>query len=425
MIEFLESFLFGTATSSHQIEGNNIFNDWWFYEQEGRLKYKSGKACNHWELYREDIELMAALGYSAYRFSIEWSRIFPKENELNKNALQRYQEIIDLLNERGITPMVTLHHFTSPLWFMKKGGFAKEENLRYWERYVKAVAESVEGAELIATFNEPMVYVMMGYMTGEWPPFIKNPLKAGKVEANLLKAHAMAYEILKGQNFKVGIVKNIPVFIPAGESERDRKARDKVDNLFNWNFLDAIWSGRVKSPLRTYKVPESDADFIGVNYYTASEVRHSWNPLKLFFEAKLADLSERKTLMGWSIYPKGLYEVLMNVQSRYKKPIYVTENGIATLDDEWRIEFIIQHLQYVHKALKDGCDVRGYFYWSLMDNFEWAEGFRPRFGLIEVDYETFERKPRKSAYVYGEIAKSGKIRDGLIEKYGLNDIASQ
>ncbi|AIF69244.1 beta-glucosidase [Palaeococcus pacificus DY20341] len=422
MFRFPRSFLFGTATSSHQIEGNNIFNDWWFYEQKGKLKYKSGKACNHWELYKEDIDLMAMLGYNAYRFSIEWSRIFPKEKEFNEKALQRYQEIVNLLNERGITPMVTLHHFTSPMWFMKKGGFAKEENLRYWEIYVKTIAENLEGVELIATFNEPMVYVMMSYIQGYWPPFVKNPLNAGKVEANLLKAHAIAYEILNGRNFKVGIVKNIPIFIPASESERDKKARDRVDNLFNWNFLDAIWSGKVKTPLKTYDVPKSDVDFIGVNYYTASEVKHSWNPLKFFFEAKLADLSERKTLMGWSIYPKGLYEAITNVQSRYKKPIYITENGIATLDDEWRIEFIIQHLQYVHKALKESYDVRGYFYWSLMDNFEWAEGFEPRFGLVEVDYKTFERRPRRSAYIYGEIAKSREISDELIEKHGLENL---
>ncbi|MCO6042045.1 glycoside hydrolase family 1 protein [Thermococcus alcaliphilus] len=420
MIVFPEFFLFGTATSSHQIEGDNKWNDWWYYEEIGKLPYKSGKACNHWELYREDIELMAQLGYNAYRFSIEWSRLFPEEGKFNEEAFNRYREIIEILLEKGITPNVTLHHFTSPLWFMRKGGFLKEENLKYWEQYVDKAAELLKGVKLVATFNEPMVYVMMGYLTAYWPPFIKSPFKAFKVAANLLKAHAMAYDILHG-NFDVGIVKNIPIMLPASNREKDVEAAQKADNLFNWNFLDAIWSGKYKGAFGTYKTPESDADFIGINYYTASEVRHSWNPLKFFFDAKLADLSERKTDMGWSVYPKGIYEAIAKV-SHYGKPMYITENGIATLDDEWRIEFIIQHLQYVHKALNDGFDLRGYFYWSFMDNFEWAEGFRPRFGLVEVDYTTFKRRPRKSAYIYGEIAREKKIKDELLAKYGLPEL---
>ena len=419
-IKFFDEFIFGTATSSHQIEGNNKWNDWWYYEQMGKLPYKSNKACNHWELYKEDISLMHSLGYDGYRFSIEWSRIFPKENEIDENALNKYREIIELLLERDITPNVTLHHFTSPLWFMQKGGFAKEENLKHWEKYVEIISGILEGVQFVATFNEPMVYVMMGYLTADWPPFIKSPFKASKVAANLLKAHTMTYETLSGK-FKVGIVKNIPIMLPATDREQDKKAAEKADNLFNWNFLNAIWSGEYKGIFGTYAVPESDVDFMGVNYYTASEVRHSWNPSKFFFNAKLADLSERKTQMGWSVYPKGIYEAIKKV-ARYEKPMYITENGIATLDDEWRKEFVIQHLQYVRKAIDEGYDVRGYFYWSLMDNYEWKEGFEPRFGLIEVDYETYERKPRESAYVYGEIAQKKEISEELIKKYGLRGL---
>lgn len=419
-IKFFDGFVFGTATASHQIEGNNRWNDWWYYEQTGKLPYKSGRACNHWELYKEDIALMHSLGYNGYRFSIEWSRIFPEEGKVNEDALNRYREIIELLLERGITPNITLHHFTSPLWFMQRGGFAKEENLKYWERYVDTVAEILKGTEIVATFNEPMVYVMMGYLTAYWPPFVKSPFKAFKVAANLLKAHALAYEVLSGR-FKVGIVKNIPIMLPASEGKNDRKASKKADNLFNWNFLDAIWSGHYKGIFTTYKVPESDVDFIGINYYTASEVRHSWNPSKFFFDAKLANLSERKTQMGWSVYPRGIYEAITKV-SRYGRPMYITENGIATLDDEWRKEFIVQHLQYVHKAVDEGYKVNGYFYWSLMDNYEWREGFTPRFGLIEVDYATFKRKPRESAYMYGEIAQRKEVGDELIQKYGLKGL---
>ncbi|ASJ07291.1 glycoside hydrolase family 1 protein [Thermococcus pacificus] len=419
-LKFPEGFLFGTATAAHQIEGENRWNDWWYYEQIGKLPYKSGKACNHWEKYEEDIGLMAELGYNAYRFSIEWSRIFPEEGRLNEDALNRYTEILELLRRKGIEPNVTLHHFTSPLWFMKKGGFLREENLKYWEKYVETVADILKGVKLVATFNEPMVYVMMGYLTAYWPPFVKSAFKAFKVAANLLKAHAIAYETLHG-SFNVGIVKNVPVMLPASDSERDRKAAQKADNLFNWNFMDAIWSGNFRGAFKSYRVPESDVDFIGINYYTAAEVRHSWNPLKFFFDARDAEIGDRKTQMGWSVYPEGIYRVISKMAG-YKKPMYITENGIATLDDEWRKEFIVQHLQYVHKAISEGYDVRGYFYWSLMDNYEWREGFEPRFGLIEVDYDTFERKPRESAYLYGEIAKKGEIGEELIKKYGLKGL---
>lgn len=402
---FPEKFLFGTSTAAHQVEGDNKWNDWWYYEQIGKLPYKSGKACNHWELYREDIELMAELGYNAYRFSIEWSRLFPEEGKFNEDAFNRYREIIELLLEKGITPNATLHHFTSPRWFMEKGGFLKEENLKYWEQYVDKAAELLKGVKLVATFNEPLVYVTMGYLTAYWPPFIKSPFKSFRVAANLLKAHSIAYELLHGK-FKVGIVKHIRVMLP--ERKGDEKAARKADNLFNWYFLDAIWSGKYRGAFKTYSVPESDADFIGVNYYTASTVRRSLNPLKMFFEAKDAEIGERRTQMGWSVYPEGIYLALKRA-SEYGRPLYVTENGIATLDDEWRKEFIIEHLRQVLRAIEDGIDVRGYFYWSLMDNYEWREGFEPRFGLIEVDFETFERRPRGSAYLYGEIARTKKL----------------
>ncbi|ALM75089.1 glycoside hydrolase family 1 protein [Thermococcus barophilus] len=415
-VKISDHFIFGTATSSYQIEGDNIWSDWWYWAEKGRLP-KAGKACNHWELYKEDIELMASLNYPAYRFSVEWARIFPEEGKLNESALERYQDIIDLLNKKGITPMLTVHHFTLPMWFALKGGFEKEENLKYWEEYVSVIAE-LKGVELVATFNEPMVYVVAGYLMGMWPPFKKNSPKAGKVAANLINAHAIAYEILHGR-FKVGIVKNYQHFIPATNSKRDKEAKDRVDYLFNWAFIDGIFHGSYESFMKKYKVNESDLDFIGINYYNIQKVKKSWNPLNPFI-AEDASVS-RKTDMGWSVYPKGIYEGI-KAFSRYEKPMYITENGIATLDDGWRIEFIIQHLQYVHKAIREDLDINGYFYWSLMDNYEWAEGFRPRFGLVEIDYETFERKPRKSAYVYGEIAKRKEISDELLEKYGLREL---
>ena len=414
-LKFPEGFLFGTATSAHQVEGENRWNDWWYYEEIGRLPHKSGRACNSWEMYGRDVDLRAGLGYGADRFAIEWSRIFPEEGKPNEGALMHYQRMIDLLNERGITPMLTLHHFTLPMWFAAKGGFERKENLEYWGRYVELIAETLEGVKLVATFNEPMVYVVASYVDGTWPPFTKNPLKAEKVAANLIRAHAMAYEALHGR-FRVGIVKNRPYFVPASESERDRKAAEEVDHTFNRAIIDGILTGRFKGFLRSFDVPVSGLDWLGMNYYNIMRVRAVRNPFRRFV-VEDADVG-RKTDMGWSVYPRGIYEGL-RAFSEYGLPIYVTENGIATLDDEWRVEFIVRHLQYVHRALEEGVDVRGYFYWSLLDNYEWAEGFRPRFGLIEVNYDTFERRPRRSAYVYGGIARERMIREGLVEGYGL------
>ncbi len=419
MLKFPEDFLFGTATAAHQIEGENRWNDWWYYEQIGKLPYKSGKTCNHWEMYREDIELMKKLGYNAYRFSIEWSRVFPKENVICEKSLQKYQNIIDLLNENSIVPMATLHHFTLPKWFVDKGGFANKKNLKYWEEYIRVIRDNIHGVSLFATFNEPMVYVSGGYLMGEMPPFIKNPFTAGKVEANILNAHAIAYEILKSKNVSIGIVKNIPVFERKSDNLRDEKAANRIHKLFNTNFLDAIWSGKLQTIIKKYSVIKSDSDFIGVNYYNRVFVSSSINPFKFFFNIYYSLKDDRKTMMGWSVYPEGIYTAI-KIANSYKRPIYITENGIATKDDDWRIEFIIQHLQYIHKAIREGIDVRGYFYWSFMDNFEWDKGFRPRFGLINIDYDDFKRTPRKSAYLYGKIAKNKILEDTILEKYGKN-----
>ncbi len=415
MLKFPPNFIFGTATAAHQIEGDNVNSDWWHYESIGKLPFKSGKACNYWNLYRQDIELMRSLGYNAYRSSIEWARIFPKEGKINENSLQKYQEIINLLNEKGIIPLVTLHHFTLPFWFLEKGGFTKEDNLKYWEEYVKALKDILD-VKLIATFNEPMVYVANGYIFGKWPPFEKAPKVASRVAANILKAHSIAYEILHKEH-KVGMVKNIPIFLAASQRNEDLKAARKVDNMFNFNFLNAIWNGTYEGIMGRYEVPESDADFIGVNYYTAYQVRHSYNPLKFFLDVRPAKMGEKRTDMGWSVYPEGIYKAVEKVY-RYKKPIYITENGIATKDDEWRISFIVQHLQELHRAIKEGHNVKGYFYWSFMDNFEWDKGFAPRFGLVEIDYKNFQRRPRKSAHVYGEISKEKEINYEILEKYG-------
>ncbi|WP_084322127.1 glycoside hydrolase family 1 protein [Desulfurococcus amylolyticus] len=416
MIEFPRDFTFGTATASHQIEGDNMYNDWWYWETTGRLRVKSGKACNHWELYREDIELMSRLGYDGYRFSIEWSRIFPQENLFDERALNRYVEIVELLRKHGITPVVTLHHFTSPKWFIDKGGWLREENISYFRRYVEAVVDSVKGVNYWVVFNEPNVYILQGYIMGAWPPGYKSLKIADKAAVNIVKAYKEAYEVLKGRG-KVGVAQNLISFKPASDGRRDLNACEKAREVYNHGFLKGVLQGEYVSLRGIKRIEESDMDFIGVNYYSGFVVKHVFNPLKMFMDVRPLDTG-LWTTMGYCIYPRGIYEVTREVYDRYRRDIIITENGVAVKDDELRILSIVRHLQYVYKALSEGIPIHGYYYWSFMDNYEWDKGFEQRFGLFEVDYSTFERKPRRSAYVYSEIARTKRISDELLEKYG-------
>ncbi|ASJ07285.1 glycoside hydrolase family 1 protein [Thermococcus pacificus] len=392
----MRKFLFGTSTAAYQIEGDNRWSDWWYWSEKGRLP-KAGKACNHWEKYEEDIKLMAELGYNAYRFSIEWGRIFPEEDKINEEALARYREIIELLLKSKIDPMVTLHHFTLPTWFALKGGFARDENLKYWERYLNAVSDILNGVRLIATTNEPMELVIEGYLTGNWPPFLRDPKTAFQVEKNLINAHSIAYETLSGKH-EVGIVKSMPsIKFPDGE------VAEEVENLQTFYFLDAIFEGVLKTPLGDMRVLPSSMDFIGVNYYTLHIVSKDTEPLRGLYEYEFGGYG--RTQMGWKIYPRGIYEAIVKA-SKYGKPIYITENGIATENEDERIKFIQDHLNWVKKAMEEGYDVRGYFYWSFIDNYEWDKGFVPKFGLVSFNPETWERIPKKSAFAYGRLAKN-------------------
>ncbi|MET1159554.1 MAG: glycoside hydrolase family 1 protein [Thermoprotei archaeon] len=420
MLVFPKEFVFGTSTSAHQIEGDNKYNDWWEWEITGKLPYKSGKAANHWKLYREDIELMAKLGYEAYRFSIEWSRVFPEEDKIDENALNRYGEIVELLHKHNIKPMITLHHFTNPVWFNRRGSWLKRENIRYFTKFVEVVVDSLRGVEYWITFNEANVYTLMGFIQGVWPPRYKGLNKGVEALKNLVEAHAEAYSILHRRGVKVGIAHNMIPFKPYSNKTRDIEKTRQVDKFYNWAFPEGILKGTMEVFGKKYRVVSSDLDFMGINYYSAWVVKHSWNPFKFFVDIKPLDTG-LWTKMGYCIYPRGIYEVLEAAYRETGKRVIITENGVSVDDDELRILSIIRHLQYVYKAISEKIPVEGYYYWSFIDNYEWDKGFEQRFGLVEVDYNTFERKPRKSAYIYGEIAKTHTISDELLGKYGEND----
>ncbi|NPA96162.1 MAG: glycoside hydrolase family 1 protein [Crenarchaeota archaeon] len=403
-LRFPEEFVFGVATSAYQVEGDNRNADWWEWEESGRVPSRSGKACNHWELYRIDIEIMAELGIQAYRFSVEWSRLFPQPKRIDYGALQRYHEILALLRRYGIEPVITIHHFTNPIWFARLGGWRKSENIEHFARYVELLADEFRDVRLWITINEPNVYAFMGFIQGSWPPGERNPKLADAVLRNLAEAHARAYEILRGRG-AVGIAQNMMWFVPRSSSRLDSRAKERVEEIWNWGFLKGVISGELRGFAGRYRVRESGLDFIGVNYYTALKVGHSWNPLRMFLSIEPLQSPARST-MGYYIHPRGIKEVVAETHRIFGKEIYITENGFAVESDDLRSRAIVEHLYCLLKAMELGARVKGYFYWSLLDNFEWDRGYTQRFGLVEVDFQTFERRLRRSAEVYSTIIRS-------------------
>ena len=429
-------FLWGAATSSHQIEGGNEHNDWWAWEAEGHVDggVRSGEATDHWNRFREDLQLAASLGLNSYRFSIEWSRLEPEEGLWNTVALDRYGEILSECERLGLLPMLTLHHFTSPRWFAENGGFTQSGAAEKFAAYVSRVIEAFgPRIPLWCTINEPMVLVAGSYLGTFMPPGEWAPRLASQASHQLLRAHVLAYDLLHSQSrerkgpwknwpLQVGIAHNMLDFLPDRRWHWAEKVLARIfDRFCNRAWLDAV-TGRKQHFGVVGMIPYADqvqeargrktADFIGINYYTKAYVQ--WRPLAPAHQA-FARLPVGVSFAGskdkvfsdveWAVHPKGLTRMLA-FAGGYGLPIYVTENGIADREDRLRPAFLHSHLKAVARALAEGIDVRGYYYWSLLDNFEWGKGFGPRFGLYHVDYETLARKPTKSAEVYRTIIEA-------------------
>ncbi len=417
---FPKDFLWGAGTSSHQVEGNNTNNDWWQWEQHIPLKMRSGQACDEWNRFEEDFKLAQSLGFTAYRFSLEWSRIEPSPGQFDNAAIEHYREMILSLKSRGIEPVVTLNHFSIPLWFVRQGGWLSDKSPELFARYVqRAIGALGSDVHYWVTLNEPAVYTYKSYMIGQWPPGEKSTKKAFKVVQNLARAHVLAYVKIKESYAQkgwkepmVGIAQQVLIFAPCSDSSLwDRLSASLRDRLINHLFVQALIRGKARVlGVFSMRLPRAGTlDFIGLNYYTREYVRNRGFLLSdiLGSECVSKDPGIKKSCLGWEIYPQGLY-TFIKAFSEYKLPILITENGICTSDDTQRSEFIIEHLQYVAMAMSEGAPVIGYLYWSLLDNYEWAEGFAPRFGLIEVDYTTQGRKVRESARKFEEIIRSGK-----------------
>lgn len=409
-----EGFLWGSATSAHQVEGGCTNNNWSAFEHATDARgspriaggQRSGDACQHWDRFREDIGLMKAIGLNAYRFSVEWSKIEEREGVFNEDALEHYAEVVEALRGAAITPVITLHHFTHPLWLEHAGGFLRDDAPELFTRFVRKVyARLSTRVPLWYTINEPAVMAVNGYVTGEFPPGTQDIGRGLRVLRNLLRAHTAAYVACKELNPEpsVGIATNMFVYAPASRwNPLDRLAARIADQTMNGALLEYLVTGKADLRFAGYGRERWDTgvrnacDIVGINYYTRFFLRLTpWhaNPVRQVTRAPEDQLTD----MGWEIYPEGLLEVLRMAAERTGLPLIVTENGIADADDRKRALFIRDHLGSLDRALQQGIDVRGYFYWTLMDNFEWAHGFSKRFGLYNVDVRSQQRTLREGS----------------------------
>lgn len=396
MKKFPSDFMWGAATSSHQVEGDNFFNDWWEWEQKGKTKEPSGFACRHYDLYPQDFRIAAELNHNTHRFSVEWSRIEPEEGKFNRQELRHYQDMVVALKAQHLEPIVTLNHFTLPLWFSRKRGWLNPKAdfyfLRYLEKIVIALCPYVR---YWVTFNEPLVYVYNAYMKGIWPPEEHSCLKAKLVINNLARAHLAAYRQIKKiyqEKFlsepQISIAKHLREFISYGGNPYHRLLAGLKDYFFNFWLLDRLWR-------------RGSLDFLGVNYYTVDFIPAAKGPSENLSQSNL----------NWPIYPQGLFNLLLRLR-RYRLPVFILENGISTDNDALRWNFIQQHLKSLYQASQEGVKIIGYLYWSLLDNFEWEKGFLPHFGLVEIDYQTFRRSIRGSARRFARVCATGELDNG-------------
>ena len=422
---FPPDFMWGVATASHQIEGGNK-NNWTEFEPKSKSGQLSGDACDHRNRMEEDIELIVNLNVNHYRFSIEWSRIEPVNGQWNQDALDWYSKLVDKLLVRGIQPMATLHHFTHPIWWQEKGGFEKEDNIEHWVRFCEKMFELLsDRVKWWCTINEPAVFATMGYVLGEFPPGVRSFKRMKIVSRNLMIAHANCYSKIKsmrnGKSVKVGLVKNINIFDPYRRWNPLHWIQSLLlDGMFNRCWINGIHTGRFKPPsgLFSEKIPglKGSSDFIGLNYYTHL-LTTPFMPTKVEIDPIIRPWEER-TDFRYPMYAEGLQRSFEMV-SKLKIPIIVTENGVADDDDDMRPEHIRRHLLLTSEAIANGMDIRGFFHWSLMDNFEWAEGYDLRFGLYHVNYETQERNLKESGKLYSNIVKSHRMPQVVILAGGL------
>ena len=424
---FPRGFLWGTATSAHQVEGNNTNNNWWSWEQEpGRILqgHKSGLACDWWGgRWREDLDRAADSSQNAHRLSVEWSRIQPSPDRWDEEALDRYIEMLRGMKERGLMPLVTLHHFTDPIWLSENGGWENEASVGYFEKYVRKVVESLKDyVNYWCTINEPNVLAFSAYVFGLFPPGKKDIRIAIRVLGNLVCAHAAAYRAIHAlqPSARVGFALNYRSLQPSKKNfPLDRWAANSQSSIFNNLFPHALVSGRMNTIFGRLHIPQAKGtqDYFGLNYYTRDLV--SFNLVKpggLFARRFYRPEAKLSPTGFFANEPEGMFEGLKWAR-QFNLPILITENGVEDAEDNLRPSYLAEHLRQVWRAVNFNYPVKGYFHWSQVDNFEWERGWTQRFGLWELDPETQIRRKRPSADFYAEICRENGLSSDMVTRY--------
>jgi beta-glucosidase len=431
-ITFPDGFLWGVASSSYQTEGG------WNEDGKGesiwdRFSHTPGNirngdtgniACDHYHLYKKDVALMKELGIQAYRFSISWPRVLPKgKGDVNRVGLEFYSRLVDELLEAGIEPWLCLYHWDLPQALQDEGGWANRNIVQYFADYAGLIARELgDRVKRWLILNEPRCIAWLGHFIGIHAPGIKNLELALKVSHHLLLAQGKTIQTLREiyQDFQIGTIVDLNVVHPITDDEKDQKAAGRFDEFWNRWFIDPVFKGEYPSlakeaglePKREdMDLIKQPLDFLGVNYYRRSLA--AYDPSDPLMRAKVVQKKTPVTEMGWEIYPNGLCEILTRLRKEYDNPVlYVTENGVAFEDnvkrngevqDDDRIAFLRGHMLAAYRAIKEGVRLNGYFVWTIIDNFEWAEGYSKRFGLVRTDYRTLKRTPKKSFYWFKQV----------------------
>jgi beta-glucosidase len=409
-----------------------VDNDWTDWERQDRLKARGtrcGKGTGHGQRWRSDFALLPSLSANAYRFSLERSRIEPEPGWFCDEALDLERSRVAVLARMGVEPCVTLHHYTHPRWFWAEGGWENPASIAGFRRYAEVVADALgPRARLWVTLNEPIVFVLGGYLGGLIPPGRRDFRLAARALEHMLRAHTEAAAAIRERvpDCRIGIAHNMLEFVPdRRDSGLDRRLARSGERLYNLALLEALatgdldWAfpGRGRTRVRLADLPASN-DYIGVNYYSRVHIRFRGVPGAVgeFF---YRDPSARGlTDMGWEVHPHG-FDAVLRQAGETGLPVLVTENGIATSDDRRRTDFLREHALVLAHRRAAGTPIAGYFYWSLLDNFEWLEGFRPRFGLFEVDYATYARRRRPSADVFAQLGKRFLMPESTVDSRRL------
>lgn len=417
-LRFPENFLLGVSSAAAQIEGGEVGSNWNDWYHRGYIKDGSDPAVadDHWSRWKEDCDLMAAMGMRVCRLGLEWARLVPERGKPSQEAIRHYREELSYLRDRDIRPLVTIHHFSNPMWFEEKGAFAKRENLEDFLDFVRLCGESF--GDLVGdwiTINEPNVYATNGYCFGLWPPGRKSYLQTFHVMENMaychIRAYGMLHEIRADMGYTdtfVGFANHVRVFDPKNpKNPLHRLLARLAEWLFQGALTLAMGTGRFRLPLRNrwHVKPGEYCDFNGVNYYTRSTV------------SGLADgVREGSPCndLNWEIYPEGLVRCAEKLQKVLPRPLWVTENGTCDNDDRFRAKYIYDHLAAICAS---GLPFERYYHWCFCDNFEWLEGYSARFGLVHIDYETQKRTVKRSGEFYAGMIAAGGVTEEAFAEY--------